>query len=1007
MAVVGVSSGLLVGCDLGSGPPPIPSSLEAAAGLDQTATVVTPVPIPPAVRVLNKRGRPMRGREVVFFVASGGGQVSGNVSLTDQEGIARVGTWILGPTAGDQTLQAHVPELPPLTFTATGTAASPASIIGNGGGGQTGMVGSTLDLKPSVLVKDVYGNPVDGAAIGFEVTEGGGFLSQTMALTDASGIAESGSWTLGVTQGPNGVSALLEGFPPVLFAAEGVPDVPSRATVLLGDGQTATVGQALPLRPTLLVADRFGNLLEGVPVLFEAGEGSGAIADGQQTTGPSGVAVAGPWTLGTVAGPQALEISVPGVDPLTLIATAEAGSPASAVPHGGLSQTATVGTAVTHPPTVRIEDAFGNPVPGVPVAFYLTVAPDPESSPGSIDGSSATSDQAGLASVGSWFLGIVAGSYGVAAQIAGLADPIPLFATATPDTPASLEIHRGDDQTVLRGTTVPIPPSVEVVDQYDNGVPEVLVRFEILEGEGVLTGPEAFTDEEGVASLGGWTLGSVPGTNRLSAAVEGVDGVVFSATGLTAPPASITRVTGRWQTARVGTQVPTPPQVLVTDVEGNPVPSVPVHFVVTAGSGTLTGGEPTTDSDGMASVGNWTLGTTAGTNTLSVSAEGLPEVTFGAIGIPGPPVSMSEHGGQDQSALVSSGVPVPPAVVLEDSFGNGTPGVTVTFAVTAGGGVVTGTPTTTDPNGLAEVESWTLGSTPGVNQLTAAAPGVPGVVFSAFGVEGGSFDIDLQFMTATDPSVSAVFVDAVTRWQEIVVGDIPDYDGSLTAGGCQPVAVEGGIDDVRVYVTVQAIDGSGGVLGRAGPCYYRTGGTISPITGIMEFDEADVADLKAAGLLEDVIVNELGHVLGFGTLWNASSNDFLVGAGSADPYFNGPAAIAAFDAAGGAARTSPKVPVENTGGSGTRDGHWRETVHNSELMTGWIEGGGVLNPLSEITIASLADMGYIVDMSAADPYVLFNPMGAPTQYPSGNRVYIQELPPPTPIPAGSGGGGFR
>jgi len=204
MAVVGVSSGLLVGCDLGSGPPPIPSSLEAAAGLDQTATVVTPVPIPPAVRVLNKRGRPMRGREVVFFVASGGGQVSGNVSLTDQEGIARVGTWILGPTAGDQTLQAHVPELPPLTFTATGTAASPASIIGNGGGGQTGMVGSTLDLKPSVLVKDVYGNPVDGAAIGFEVTEGGGFLSQTMALTDASGIAESGSWTLGVTQGPKG-----------------------------------------------------------------------------------------------------------------------------------------------------------------------------------------------------------------------------------------------------------------------------------------------------------------------------------------------------------------------------------------------------------------------------------------------------------------------------------------------------------------------------------------------------------------------------------------------------------------------------------------------------------------------------------------------------------------------------------------------------------------------------------------------------------------------------------
>jgi hypothetical protein len=97
--------------------------------------------------------------------------------------------------------------------------------------------------------------------------------------------------------------------------------------------------------------------------------------------------------------------------------------------------------------------------------------------------------------------------------------------------------------------------------------------------------------------------------------------------------------------------------------------------------------------------------------------------------------------------------------------------------------------------------------------------------------------------------------------------------------------------------------------------------------------------------------------------------------------------------------------VENTGGPGTRDSHWRETVHNAELMTGWIEGGGVANPLSEITIASMADMGYLVDMTAADPYVLFNPLGAPPQYPAQERVYIRELPPPTPIPAGSAEGG--
>ncbi|MBT8397933.1 MAG: peptidase M8, partial [Gemmatimonadetes bacterium] len=253
------------------------------------------------------------------------------------------------------------------------------------------------------------------------------------------------------------------------------------------------------------------------------------------------------------------------------------------------------------------------------------------------------------------------------------------------------------------------------------------------------------------------------------------------------------------------------------------------------------------------------------------------------------------------------------------------------------------------------------------------------------------------------PSISMVFEDAATRWEGIIVGDIPDFGGTLPAGGCQPVTEGGGIDDLKIYVTVRAIDGSGGILGRAGPCYYRTVGGAFPLTGIMELDEADLLDLQASGLLQDVIVHEMGHVLGFGTLWNASANELLVGRGTNDPYFVGVAAVLAFDAAGGSIRNDPKVPVENTGGPGTRDGHWRESVHDSELMTGWIEGGGVLNPLSGITIASFADMGYAVNMTAADPYSLFNPLGAPGKGPGRDRFFIQELPPPVPIPVGPGG----
>jgi hypothetical protein len=64
------------------------------------------------------------------------------------------------------------------------------------------------------------------------------------------------------------------------------------------------------------------------------------------------------------------------------------------------------------------------------------------------------------------------------------------------------------------------------------------------------------------------------------------------------------------------------------------------------------------------------------------------------------------------------------------------------------------------------------------------------------------------------------------------------------------------------------------------------------------------------------------------------------------------------------------VPVENTGGPGTREGHWRETVFRNELMSGFIAQPG--NPLSRLTVASLADLGYQTDLDAAEPYVLPN-----------------------------------
>lgn len=138
----------------------------------------------------------------------------------------------------------------------------------------------------------------------------------------------------------------------------------------------------------------------------------------------------------------------------------------------------------------------------------------------------------------------------------------------------------------------------------------------------------------------------------------------------------------------------------------------------------------------------------------------------------------------------------------------------------------------------------------------------------------------------------------------------------------------------------------------------------------MEFDDADLDRQERQGRLKSLILHEMGHVLGIGTLWryhnllrNPSSQT-----DSQDTHFVGPSAVAAFDAAGGAGYTGgAKVPVENTGGAGTRNSHWRRSVFGNELMIGWLTDS---TPLSAITIQSLADLGYTVDPGLADGYGL-------------------------------------
>src|SRR5690606_1609302 len=101
----------------------------------------------------------------------------------------------------------------------------------------------------------------------------------------------------------------------------------------------------------------------------------------------------------------------------------------------------------------------------------------------------------------------------------------------------------------------------------------------------------------------------------------------------------------------------------------------------------------------------------------------LPPLDISVTGTAGSATTLTALSAVDQTAEAGQAVLAPPSVRADDQFGNPVAGVTVTFAVTAGGGSVTGASRITAADGIATIGSWTLGGAPGANSLTASFAG--------------------------------------------------------------------------------------------------------------------------------------------------------------------------------------------------------------------------------------------------------------------------------------------
>jgi hypothetical protein len=240
---------------------------------------------------------------------SGSGTVDPASDTTNADGFASA-EWTLGPGAGLQRVDAQVPGMGSVTFTATNTDdddEDPAAALVEPieGDGQTAAAGAEVPIRPAVRVLDEDEEPVEGFEVIFVVTGGGGSVSEATQTTSADGIARVGGWTLGTTPGTNTLEARAGSLTgsPVTFTAEGVGtgSEVDRLVFRLPPGDVST-GETF--RVEVALVDAVGNVVPLSGILIYVA----LIQEGRDT--PSNGFLLGERFENTQAGVAAFDLAV-------------------------------------------------------------------------------------------------------------------------------------------------------------------------------------------------------------------------------------------------------------------------------------------------------------------------------------------------------------------------------------------------------------------------------------------------------------------------------------------------------------------------------------------------------------------------------------------------------------------------------------------------------------------------------------------------------------------------
>ncbi len=286
-------------------------------------------------------------------------------------------------------------------------------------------------------------------------------------------------------------------------------------------------------------------------------------------------------------------------------------------------------------------------------------------------------------------------------------------------------------QTGEPGTQLSSSFVVRVEDSSNNPIQGQTVTFRVTSGGGSVSSTTDTTDASGQAGTT-LTLGSSSGTNTVEASVSGVSSVVtFTATAEQVSVANrLVIEEGDNQAGELNRLLPSPLVVQLLDQNGDPIQGITIEFEITEGNGLLSPRTTRTDSQGFAQV-NFTPRST-GNIEVEASVRGIDTISPVTFSISGgsPPDAIVYISGNNQSGRPGTRLANPLVVEVIDEDDEPVSGVTVTFAVTAGGGSVSPASATTNSSGRAQTRL-TLGDAPGDNRVAARVSGLTPVNFNA------------------------------------------------------------------------------------------------------------------------------------------------------------------------------------------------------------------------------------------------------------------------------------